>query len=233
MKRVYDNVAVAEADGGWGITLDGRPLRTPSRDALVVPTRALAEAIAAEWDAQGETVEPESMPFTRLASTALDRVESQREAVIDEIAGYGASDLLCYRAEHPQALVQRQAEAWQPVLDWAARRYDAPLAVTSGVLPVAQDPQTLAALRAAVAEYDAFALAALHAATHASGSLILALALATGHLDAAAVAAASQLDETYQAEKWGQDAEAEERLAGLRAQLHDVERFLGLLGAKA
>lgn len=229
MKRVYDSAAVTEAEGGWGISLDGRPLRTP----LVLPTQALAEAIAAEWNAQGESVEPATMPLTRLASTARDRVASQREAVIDEIAAYGASDLLCYRAEHPQALVQRQAEAWQPLLDWAARRYDAPLAVTSGVLPVAQAPQSLAALRAAVADYDSFALAVLHAATHASGSLILALALATGHLDAAAMAEVSQLDETYQAEKWGQDAEAEERLAGLRAQLRDAERFLGLLGPKA
>ncbi len=233
MKRVYKTVAVVEADGGYAITLDGRPLRTPSRDALVVPARMLAQAIAGEWDAQGETVEPETMPLMRFASTALDRVESQREAVVDEIAGYGGTDLLCYRAEHPQELVQRQAETWQPLLDWAARRFDAPLAVTSGVLPVAQAPQALAALRAAVAEYDSFTLAALHAATHASGSLILALALATGHLDAATVAAASQLDDTYQAEKWGQDAEAEERLAALRAQLSDAERFLALLGVKA
>jgi chaperone required for assembly of F1-ATPase len=229
VKRIYDSAAVVEAEGGWGISLDGKPLRKP----LVLPTRVLAEAVAAEWNAQGETVKPETMPLTRFASTARDRVASQREAVIDEIAGYGASDLLCYRAEHPQALVQRQAETWQPVLDWAARRFDAPLAVTSGVLPVAQEPQSLAALRAAVAEYDAFALAALQAATSASGSLILALALATGHLDAAAVAAASQVDETFQAEKWGQDAEAEERLAGLRAQLSDAERFLALLVSRA
>jgi chaperone required for assembly of F1-ATPase len=229
VKRVYEKAAVADVEGGWAITLDGRPLRPP----LVLPTRALAAAVAGEWNAQGEAMEPATMPLTRLASTARDRVEGNREAVIDEISAYGASDLLCYRAEHPQALVRRQAETWQPLLDWAARRYDAPLVVTGGVLPVTQNPQSLAALRAAVAAYDAFALAGLHAATTASGSLILALALATGQLDAAAVAAASQLDESYQAEKWGQDAEAEERLASLRAQLSDAEKFLGLLAAKA
>ena len=231
MKRVYDIAAVSDCGDGYGVTLDGKPLRTPAHMALVLPKLVLAEAIADEWNAQSENVEPESMPLMRLASLALDWVVAQREVVIDEVADYGSADLLCYRIEHPQELARRQKEIWHPVLDWAARRFDAPLAVTNGVLPVTQDPQVLAKLRAVVAEHDSFALAGLHAATHASGSLILALALASGHCNAAAVAVASQLDEAYQAEKWGRDAEAEARLAALKVQLHDAERFLTLLGA--
>jgi chaperone required for assembly of F1-ATPase len=228
VRRVYATVAVEEACG-FRVTLDARAARTPARRPIVLPTRALAEAVAAEWRAQGETVEAASMPLTRLVATALDCVAERREAVIDEVAGFAGTDLLCYRAEHPAELRRRQHRAWQPVLEWAARRFDAPLRVTRGVVPVAQDGCALAALRRAVAAYDDFALAALHAATAAAGSLLLALALVERRLDAQAVAEASELDEAFQVEQWGEDAEAAARRAALRAEIADAERLLALL----
>lgn len=232
MRRVYGAVAVEEAAAGRGfrVTLDARAASTPGRRPLVLPTPALAEAVAAEWRAQRETVEPASMPLTRLVGTAIDLVAGRREAVIDEIAGYAGTELLCHRAEHPAELGRRQHLAWQPVLDWAARRFDAPLRVTRGVVPIAQDGCALAALRRAIAAYDDFALAALHAATAAAGSLLLALALVERRLDAPAVAEASQLDEAFQVEQWGEDAEAVALRAALRAEIALADRLLALLG---
>jgi chaperone required for assembly of F1-ATPase len=232
VRRVYATVAVEEACG-FRVTLDARAARTPARRPIVLPTRALAEAVAAEWRAQGETVEAASMPLTRLVGTALDCVAERREAVIDEVAGFAGTDLLCYRAD-PRIksggeLGRRQQRAWQPVLDWAAERFDARLRVTRGVVPVAQDGCALGALRRAVAAYDDFALAALHAATAAAGSLLLALALVERRLDAQAVAEASELDEAFQVEQWGEDAEAAARRAALRAEIADAERLLALL----
>jgi chaperone required for assembly of F1-ATPase len=224
MKRFYKDATIARTEEGYVVRLDGRPVRTPGRRVLAVPARPLAAAVAAEWRAQGDRVDPASMPLTRLASTALDLAE-RRPAIVDEIAAYAGTDLLCYRAEAPPDLVARQQAAWQPLLDWASARYGATLAVTAGVVPRPQPPEALAALRRAVEACDDMALVALHAATVAAGSLILALALLEGRLDAAEAYALSQLDETFQVEKWGEDAEAARRRAALRDDIAQAARF--------
>jgi chaperone required for assembly of F1-ATPase len=231
MRRVYREVTTRPAEGGWGIALDGRPMRTPARHELVVPSAALAEAIAAEWDAQRDEIRPATMPLTRLAATAIDRTGAQRELVVAEVANYAGTDLVCYRADHPPALVARQQAEWQPLLDWAMLRYDAGLAVTHGILPQPQSPAALKAFAAAVAAQDDFRLTALHAMTGTCGSLVIALALMEGRLDAGAAFAASQLDETFQIEAWGEDAEAAARRRALAEDIDAASRFVRLLDA--
>lgn len=230
MKRVYKEVTTRPAEASWGVVLDGRPMRTPGKNELAVPSEKLAAAIAAEWDAQQGEIRPATMPLTRLAATAIDRTAVQRGRVIDEIAGYGGTDLVCYRADHPPALAARQQAVWQPLLDWAALRYDAALAVTCGVIPTRQSPAALKAFATAVAAHDDFRLTALHALTTACGSLVIALATMEGRLDAAEAFAASQLDETFQIEQWGEDAEAAARRESLAADIASAALFLELLG---
>ena len=229
MRRMYSATAARPVEAGWGVFLDGRPLRTPARRELTVPSRRLAEAIAAEWDAQASEIRPERMPLTRLAATALDRTAIARDKVVADVANYAGTDLVCYRAEAPPALVARQEAAWQPLIDWAAGRYDAGLAVTAGILPTPQSPASLKAFAATVASFDDFRLTALQAATAACGSLVIALALAEGRLDADTAFAASQIDETFQVEAWGEDAEAMKRRALLADDIKAAERFLQLL----
>jgi len=231
MKRVYREVTSGPADGGFGVALDGRKLRTPGKQPLVVPSAALAAAIAAEWDAQQGEIRPQSMPLFRLAATAIDRTAGLRDPVVAEIANYAATDLVCYRASEPPALAARQQEVWQPLVGWATQRYDAALAVTSGVIPTGQSPAVLHAFTAAVVALDDFRLTALHALTGACGSLIIALALYESRLDAEEAFAASQLDETFQIEAWGEDAEAAARRRALAADIAAAERFLELLSA--
>lgn len=229
-RRFYKEAAVtALEDGAFGIVLDGRPVRTPGGALVAVPASPLAEAVAAEWAAQDGTVRPLTMPMMRLAATAIDRIGRERDVQVVQIAAYGGNELLCYRADAPEALVRRQAETWQPLLDWCAETYGAQLAATGGVTHVEQPPESLAALRAAVAEMDDFRLAAVSQLTAACGSLVLALALCAGRIDAAEAVAASQLDEHWQAETWGRDAEAEARRATLAGEITDAERFLQLL----
>jgi len=230
MKRVYKEVTTRPAEASWGVVLDGRPMRTPGKNELAVPSEKLAAAIAAEWDAQQGEIRPATMPLTRLAATAIDRTAVQRGRVIDEIAGYGGTDLVCYRADHPPALAARQQAVWQPLLDWAALRYDAALAVTCGVIPTRQSPAALKAFATAVAAHDDFRLTALHTLTTACGSLVIALATMEGRLDAAEAFAASQLDETFQIEQWGEDAEAAARRESLAADIASAALFLELLG---
>ena len=229
MKRVYRAVAVAPGDGGWQIMLDSRVLRTPAKAPLLLPSRALAEAVAAEWDAQVETVVPATMPLMRLAATAIDRVVPQRARVIEEVVGYAGTDLVCYRADRPAELVGRQQAIWQPLVDWATLRYDAPLIVTTGIVPRPQPAGAVAAIQTAVAAFDDFSLTALHGLTTACGSVVIALALAEAHLEPEAAWQASQLDETFQIEKWGEDAEASRRRTAIRADIEDSCRFLALL----
>lgn len=229
MKRFYKNAAAAAVEGGFGVTLDGKPVRTPARAILAAPNSALAEAVAAEWRDQGEEVVPGTMPLMRFACTAIDRVTGQREAVIEETAGYGGADLLCYWAEHPAELQRRQAKAWRPLLDWAARALGAPLTVTEGIIHVTQEEAALTQLRAAVAACDPWMLTALHAATTATGSLVLGLALAHEEIDTERAWKACRLDHEFQAEKWGEDAEAVQAAAGLRAELEAAARFMALL----
>ncbi len=231
MRRVYKQATTHPAEGGWAVALDGRAMRTPGRNELVVPSEALAAAIAAEWDSQQDEVRPMTMPLTRLAATAIDRTATQRDQIVAETANYAGTDLVCYRADHPPELGVRQQSAWQPLLDWATLRYDAALAVTSGVIPTGQSAASLKALAAAVAALDDFRLTALHTLTAACGSLVIALALLEGQVDAEAAFTASQLDETFQIEAWGEDAEAAERRRALAADIESAARFVSLLGA--
>lgn len=212
-RRVWSATRVVESEAGWGVSLDAAPLRTPARAPLCLPARALAEAVAAEWAAQGETVKPETLPLTRLVNTAIDRVAPARAAVVEEIAGYGETDLLCYRAPHPAALVARQAAAWDGPLDWARTQLGVRLVCASGVMHVRQPPESLAALRAVVAPREAFALTALAELVALSGSLVLGLAVADGAMVADEAWAASRVDEAWQIEQWGEDGEAAEAAA--------------------
>jgi chaperone required for assembly of F1-ATPase len=231
-KRFYRAVAVERAAGdaaGYGVTLDGRRIKTPARAAMALPNLALAEAVAAEWADQGEEVDPRTMPLTGLVWSAIDLVRADRARIIEELAAYGAHDLVCYRAEGPAELAARQQALWQPLLDWLALGLDAPLAVTVGVAPVAQPPAALAALRQAVAAKDDLALSALSAAVSAAGSLVIGLALCEGRIDAEAAFAAAQLDETYQIERWGEDPELARRRAAIKADLEAAARLFALL----
>jgi chaperone required for assembly of F1-ATPase len=226
VRRFYREAGVGDAAGGHAVELDGRPVKTPARRPLVLPTAAAAEAVAAEWAAQGDAVDPATMPLTRLASTAIDRVADNRERVIGEIAAYAGTDLLCHRAAAPADLVARQAQGWQPLLDWLAERHGARLAVADGIMAVAHPDEATAALTRAVAAFDDLALAALHTVTAASGSLVIALALADGRIDAAEAWRLSRMDEDFQIERWGEDAEAAEAAKGPRAEIEAAACFL-------
>lgn len=232
MKRFYKETAVEAGDGGFRVLLDGRPMRTPAKAVLVVPTDPLAGAIAREWHDIPEKAEinVSHLPLTRLAATGLDRVPVQRERVIDDTAKYAASDMLCYRATDPASLVQRQHQLWQPLLDWLAERYDARLTVASGTTFVAQPSAAVASLRAAVAAHGDLALSALYNLTHISGSLGIGLALSEQRLSASDAFAAAELDELYQLERWGEDPTATKRHEGIRRDLEAGARFLALLG---
>ncbi|MCH8999586.1 MAG: ATPase [Proteobacteria bacterium] len=234
LQRFYKTAAVEAVDGatdgaGFGVTLDGRRIKTPAKAEMILPGRGLAEAVAAEWDEQGEEVDPAAMPITGLAWTALDLVRPGRARVIEDLAAYAAHDLLCYRAEAPTELVARQQELWQPLLDWAARTLDAPLNVTAGVISVAQPAASLSALRSAVESKDDFELTALSGAVTAAGSLVIGLALGAGRIDAAAAFEAAQLDESYQIERWGEDPEAARRRTAIHADLEAAARLVALL----
>jgi chaperone required for assembly of F1-ATPase len=229
MKRLYKKAEVVPAAGGHGIALDGRLVKTAGKHDLIVPSLALASAVAAEWDPQQGEIHRERMPLTRLAGTTIDRNSTQREAIVHQVAHYAGTDLVCYRATHPPALAARQQAVWQPLIDWAIERYSAPLMVTTGVIPTTQPVASLEAFAMAVAAHDDFSLTALHAATVACGSLVIALALLEGHLDAAAAFAASQLDESFQIEAWGEDKEQAERRAALAAEIAAAAEFMSLL----
>lgn len=229
LKRFYREAGVAAGEGGYAIRLDGRELRTPAKAQIALASPALAEAVAAEWAAQDERIVPASMPLTSLVCTAIDQVAPNREAVIAELLDYGGSDLLCYRAEHPEALAARQAGVWQPLLDWASRDLDAPLRVTCGIRHEPQPEHALAALRRAVAALDDLSLAALDCAARAAGSLIVALALHRGRIGVEAAFEAAELDATYQIELWGEDPEATRRRAAVRADLAAARRLFDLL----
>lgn len=231
MKRFYKETSVDAGDGGHRILLDGRPMRTPAKAVLVVPTRALAEAIAAEWGEVPDKadINVSHLPLTRLAATGIDRVTTQRQRVIDDTAKYASTDMLCYRAGEPETLVKRQQQTWQPLLDWAAERYGARLVVAEGASFVAQPAEALTALRAAVAGHGDLALSALYNFTHIAGSLVIALAVAEGRLTAAQAFEAAQLDELFQIERWGADPIATERHDSIRHDMNAGASFLALL----
>ena len=231
-KRFYAAAqAEAAAAGGHEIALDGKPVRTPAGRPLAVPGPALADALAGEWAAQGETIERETMPLTRLVCTALDLVPERRGEIVAEVAAYAGTDLVCYRVTTPSALARRQAAAWEPLVAWAAERYGARLAVTTAVTPLAQEAAALAVLQGAVAAEDDLALAGLSMATRAFGSVVIALGLRDGRLDAPAAADASLVDERYQIERWGADAELAARCDRVARDAADAARLFRLLAA--
>ncbi len=224
-KRFWKKADVRKADGGWEVVLDDRPIRTPGKHPLILPTRALAEAIAQEWDAQTDVIDPGSMPMTRAANSAIEKVRPQFNDVASMLAEYGGTDLLSYRADEPEELIARQAKGWDPLIDWSARELQAPLKITHGVIPVAQDEAALAKLRARLDGLDDFGLTALHDLVTLPGSLLLGLAVSTGRLDAEAAHELSRIDEQYQAERWGADEEADEAAANRLTAMRNAERF--------
>ncbi len=229
MKRFYKSAAAVPDEGGFAVALDDKPMNTPARKRLVAPTRTLADAVAAEWAAQGEEVKLATMRLTRLVATALDQILPDPTHAIGPIANYATTDLLCHRADAPADLRRRQDALWQPIVDWATLRYDAPLKVGSGVMPLRQSNQALTAIRLAVSEYDAYRLSGLLVATTASGSVLLALALAEGRIDIEQAWTAAVIDESYQREQWGDDPLAAKRRAEVEADLRAAARFLELL----
>ena len=227
MKRFYKSVTVNETGEGCRLLLDGRPVQTPARQPLLLPSRVLAEAVAEEWRVQGEEIEPASMPLTRLVNTVLDGVRATRQDVIAVILRLGANDLLSYRAESPAELARRQTQ-WDSILDWAADRHGARLLVTSGITPIEQPADAMAALGRAVSSRDDYAVAALHVLASVTGSLVLGLAVLDEALTPASAFALSRLDEGFQAEKWGLDREAEERAERLAAEMEQAARLAKL-----
>jgi chaperone required for assembly of F1-ATPase len=211
-KRFYKDAGVEEREGLHYLTLDGRTAKTPTRQALAVPSRSLAEAVAGEWAAQGDEVDPSTMPITRIVNSAIDGVAPRRAEVIDDLVRYAGSDLTCYRAGGPERLTQAQNAAWNPVVDWAKDVLGARFALTEGVMHVAQPEETVTAIRGAVEKIESpFGLAALHVMTTLTGSVLIALAHALGRIDADQAWQAAHVDELHQESLWGEDHEAMER----------------------
>lgn len=226
-KRFWDVVDVVANDAFFAVHLDDRPLRTPAKAKLLVPSRAAAELVAQEWRDQGQVIDPGSMPATRTANVAIDKVAQNMEAVARNLVEYGSSDLLCYRAAGPQELVARQNALWDPILDWAATTLGAPLIPVEGVMPVDQPPASIATLAEHVTVFNAFALSAFYELVSLSGSLILALAVAKKRLSAEEAWALSRLDEQFQQEQWGEDAEATQAAKVKQDAFLLAARFLG------
>lgn len=231
MKRFYEAATVVAAPEGFLIHLDGRPVRTPARAPLALPSAQLCAAVAAEWATQGENVDPRTMPMTGLANAALDQVAPNHAAFADGIAAYGESDLLCYRADSPATLIARQSESWDPLLEWAQSRYDVAFRVTQGIVHVAQPSETIARLGAVVAGFDPFLLAGLSTLVTLSGSLVCGLAMVEGDWDVGRVWAAAELDEAWQASQWGEDAEESVRRAARGAEFDVAASFCRMLSA--
>ena len=227
-RRFWTSAGTRAVDSGWEVILDDRPLRTPGKRPLVLPTRALAEALAVEWDAQGDVIDPNAMPLTRAANSAIEKVAPQFHGVATMLAEYGGTDLLSYRAEEPEALVRAQAEGWDPLIDWSATELRAPLRITHGVIPVPQDPAVLLKLQAEIASLDAFALTALHDLVTLPGSLILGLAVLRGRLDAETAWNLARIDEEFQADRWGRDEDADLAAQGRLEAMRNAERFYRL-----
>lgn len=230
MKRFWKNAsAVAEEEEGWGVRLDGRPVRTPARHPLVVPAERLASAIAEEWNEAGERVDPRAMPLTGLANAAIDRVAPAPAAFAEGLARYGESDLACYRAQGPRALVERQEQSWDSLLAWARRRFDVDFRTTCGVVHMPQPEATTRRLAHAVATLDPFRLAGLSPLVTIGGSLIAALAVLEGAMTAGDAWDAVTIDDRWQLEQWGSDGEAEAALEARRRDFFAAARFLQLL----
>jgi chaperone required for assembly of F1-ATPase len=227
-KRVYAEAAVGQTEGGFTVTLDGRPIKTPSGRILTVPAREIADAVATEWEAQKETIDPLTMPLTRFANSVVEAVVDRAELVADDVAKYLGSDLLFYRAGHPEALVAREAKHWDPVLFWAADALGAHFILAEGIMHVRQPDNAVAAARA-VLPADPWSIAAVHVVTTLTGSALLALALAHGVYDPDQVWAAAHVDEDWNAEKWGVDQEVAARRAARLVDFEAASRILSAL----
>ena len=229
MKRFWNEVSVGGEDGAFGIGLDKRPVKTPAREVLLLPTQAVADAIAEEWRSTGETVDPRAMPLTGLANAAIDRVGPDPKAFAEGLARYAEADLACYRAEGPRGLVARQEEQWGALLGWARRRYDVDFVTTSGLMHVPQPEATVERLRHAIIALDPFRLAGLSPLVTIGGSLLAALAVLEKALTPDEAWSAVSIDERWQLEQWGADAEAEAALENRRRDFFAAARFLDLL----
>ena len=230
LKRFWKETTANEKDGKFAVLLDGRPVKTPAKASLSVPTRALAYAIAAEWDAQETEVDPNTMPFTRMANSAIDKVSVQHDEVAQMLADYGDADLLCYRAEQPESLVNRQSMEWDPPLEWASEALGVRLQARAGVMHIPQDPEALSALAGRVRDMDSFRLAAFHDLVTLSGSLILGFAAAKGWKDADSIWDISVLDALWQEEQWGRDEEAHETAEIKRTAFKHAKSFFDFSG---
>ena len=231
MKRFWRDTRVETAAGGCRVYLDRRPVTTPAKRPLLLPSLPLAEAVAAEWRCQVEKVEPSHMPLTQLCCTTIDLTVDRAAEIRRDLAAYGGTDLLCYWASAPPSLVERQQQGWQPLLDWAAENLRAPLRTTTGVMTVSQSPESLAALSRAVEGYGDFHLTALAELVRTTGSLVLGLAVAAGRLTADEAFDLAELDATHQMEQWGKDSLAMKRRAAMRTDMNHAERLLSLLRA--
>ena len=229
MKRFWKDVSVEAESGGWAVRLDGRPVRTPARAILVLPNRALADAVGGEWRDVADEVEPRAMPLTGLANAAIDRVAAEKQAFALGLARYAEADLACYRSDWPPELVERQAACWDPLIAWARRRYDVDFATTSGLMHVAQTPATVERLTQAVTELDAFRLAGLSPLVTVGGSLVAALAVLETAMTADAAWQAVSVDDRWQLDQWGLDDEAATALENRRRDFLAAARFLQLL----
>lgn len=229
VRRFWSEVSVEPDGQGWAVRLDGRMPRSPEGHSLVLPTQAAAQLVAAEWAGQGEFLDPAAMPATRLAFTAIDRVREARRAAADEITAYAGSDAICYLAEAPAVLVERQAQGWTPWRDWAERELGAVLIPVAGIIHRPQSDRTLAAIRKHALELDDYALTGLAMATPLFGSAVLAFAVQRGALSGAEAFDLSRLDEAFTEERWGVDDEAAARAEGLRAEAVLLERWFAAL----
>ena len=229
MKRFWNSAEVIDADAGYGIALDGRRVKTPARADLLLPAEPLARCIAAEWNDSGEEVAPRSMPLTGLANAAIDHIAPDKQSYAAGIAAYGETDLVCYRAEGPDRLVQWQAESWDALLGWARRRFDVDFVCQTGIMHVSQPQDTVRKLAHAVAALDPFRLAGLSPLVTIGGSLIAGLAVLEQMMPAESAWEAVSLDDRWQLEKWGADAEAQAALDMRRQDFLAAARFLDLL----
>ena len=229
MKRFWKQAEAVRPGEGWSVALDGKPVRTPARALLEVPTEALALALAEEWGAVGETLDPRDLPLTGLANAAIDRIASDRAAFISNLANYAQGDLACYRADGPRELVARQSEAWDALLGWARRRFDVDFCTTSGITHVDQPPATVERLSHALAVLDPYRLAGISPLVTIGGSLVAALAVNEEALTVKEAWTAVTVDDRWQIEQWGSDAEAEAALENRRKDFFASARFLGLL----
>ena len=230
LKRFWTEASVSETEGGYAVLLDGRGVKTPAKTSLVVPTVELARAIADEWDAQEGTIDPTTMPFTRSANAAIDKVTHQFDEVVNLLAEYGETDLLCYRADAPVELTQRQAKAWDPLLGWAKDTFGADLSPAMGVMFVEQPAQSLKQLKSALLDQSVFQLTATYDLISISGSLILGLAVCKGKISAQEAWDLSRIDEMWQIEQWGEDEEAA-AVAEIKANsMRHAGRFFAMSG---